>query len=180
MVSIPIALCGKDPATCDGFLRGMLPEYDGKPIDAAVLNNILTQWIVVHVCHNAETAMSELPKLFVDSSIKPASGKGSNVGRDESKVPKVIVVGGGFTEAEFEEMRSFKILREVPWMYPPASTRARGKGPPPSKLVVAQVRKSLADNGMSSGRIGLIEPGVWPYGHEEVQPWVESGQISKL
>lgn len=30
MASDPMVLCGKDPATCDGFIRGILPKYDGK------------------------------------------------------------------------------------------------------------------------------------------------------
>lgn len=158
----------------------MLPEYDGKMFVVPDSSCMLTKSVVVHVCHNAEAAMSELPRLFTDSSVKPAAGKGSNMSREQGKVPKVIFVGGGFTDAEFENMRSFEVLRTVPWMYPPASVRARGKGPPLPELVVAQARKSLADHGLLPGRTGRIEPSIWEYGHEEVRPWDKSGHKSKL
>ncbi|EME43769.1 hypothetical protein DOTSEDRAFT_151270, partial [Dothistroma septosporum NZE10] len=144
MTSIPIALCGKDPATCRGLVQGMLPEYD-----------------VVHICHNAEAAVAELPKLFANHATKPTADTCSNMERSRARTPKAILVGGGFTDAEFEEMRKEPIVRTVPWMYPPASVRARGKGPPPVGLIVAQARRTLTKHGLVPGREGTVEPGVW-------------------
>lgn len=79
----------------------------------------------------------------------------------------VIFVGGGFTEAEVKNMRKSDVVRTVPWMYPSASVRAKGKGPPPSKVVLRQARESLIEHGLVPGEKLPAERGIWSYGEDD-------------
>ncbi|KAK4499205.1 hypothetical protein PRZ48_009718 [Zasmidium cellare] len=146
MAPIPIVLCGKHPDMCDNFIRGMLPEYE-----------------VVHVCHNAPVAKSELPALLKGERTEPCSGKGSNTKTRSPKIPKAIFVGGGFSETELEEMRAVDVLRTVPWMYPPANRRPKTNGPPPMEMIIARAKEAFVEHGFVEGKEDQVEVGLWDW-----------------
>ncbi|KAF7185850.1 hypothetical protein HII31_12723 [Pseudocercospora fuligena] len=125
---IPIALCGKQPSMAAAFVEGMAPEYD-----------------VVHVCHNAPIALSELPALFNGEFPCPASGKGSNFNNADPRVPKAIFVGGGFTQYELNQIRKNEDICSVPMIFPDPQTRPTGNVPPPMDRIVARVKARLGE-----------------------------------
>ena len=89
MAPIPIALCGKHPDMAQDFITRMLPEYE-----------------VVHVCHSAPVAISELRALLRNERTEPSSGLGSNCkSLGPIKVPKAIFIGGGFAPSEVDDMK---------------------------------------------------------------------------
>lgn len=118
---------------------------------------------MVHVCHNAPIAKSELPPLLKGKRIEPASGKGSNTKTSEPKIPEAIFVGGGFSETELEEMRAVDVLRTVPWMYPSAHKRPKTTGPPPIEMIVARAKEAFAEHGFVEGGEDQVEVGLWDY-----------------
>ena len=59
---------------------------------------------VIHVCHDAPTALREIPPLLAGESTAPASGLGSRATATHTATttspPLAVVIGKGFSEAE--------------------------------------------------------------------------------
>ncbi|CAK4032739.1 Hypothetical predicted protein [Lecanosticta acicola] len=153
MAPVPIALCGKHADMADAFISGMLPEFE-----------------VVHVCHSAPVAISELRALLRGERTEPASGRGTNFKTAEAaKAPKAIFVGGGFAPSELDEMRSVEELQRVPWLYPSAARRAAGEqargnlAPPPMDIILGRAKGAMKEKGLLDAPDGHGSGILWEY-----------------
>ncbi|KAK5135347.1 hypothetical protein LTR08_005289 [Meristemomyces frigidus] len=147
MAPVPIALCGKSSGMAGSFSQSMLPEYE-----------------IVHHFQSTAAAREELPPLFRGETVKPSSGVGSNVDSAESKKPRAVVVGAGFSRDELDEMRKIEGADSIPWLYPDALKSAASivTGPFLMTVIVKRAKSCLQTNGVVEGK----EPGdtgVWPF-----------------
>jgi len=55
--------------------------------------------IVVHVCHDLDSALTEIPALLRGEPVESSSDLSSN-----SQAPKAVVIGKGFTEEEMDRI----------------------------------------------------------------------------
>ncbi|KAH6706323.1 hypothetical protein BKA61DRAFT_660166 [Leptodontidium sp. MPI-SDFR-AT-0119] len=93
--ALPVILFGKLPSVTTPQIEALLPEID-----------------VIHLITSLPSARIELPSLLSLSHqpkptiTHPSSGKGSNTARSPSQQKRamVVIVGGGFSEEEFEEL----------------------------------------------------------------------------
>ena len=62
----------------------------------------------MHICSDSAIALAELPAIFAGNlENPPASGLGTNaaVPPEKRKVPQAVFFGGGFSDAEFEQIK---------------------------------------------------------------------------
>ncbi|KAG4424620.1 hypothetical protein IFR04_002330, partial [Cadophora malorum] len=121
--ALPVVLFGKLPLVTTTQTEALLPEID-----------------VIHLIESLSTAKSELSLLLSPSSspsippqpITPASKKGSNTQRPPShqRRPLAVIVGGGFTPEEFEELREIEGAESVPWLRADNSLVPESEWPP--------------------------------------------------
>lgn len=119
----------------------------------------LTLSTVVVVYHSVSAIKSELPSLLEGTNVPPRSGLGSNFEHPESTVaPKAIVVGAGFSNSEFDEVKSIAGGEKLAWLKPDErmvgsyifSSRSTMLG-----KIADRAKKVLGEKGS--------EPGVWQY-----------------
>ncbi|PVH70456.1 hypothetical protein DL98DRAFT_661158 [Cadophora sp. DSE1049] len=128
---VPVVLFGKLPLVTTPQTEALLPEVD-----------------VIHLIESVRTAQAELPLLLSPSpspspspstttspqskTITPASQKGSNTHRPptQQRRPLAVIVGGGFTPEEFEELRKLEGSESVPWLRADNSLVPKSEWPP--------------------------------------------------
>lgn len=79
----------------------------------------------------------------------------------ESKVPKAVVVGGGFTESEIEDMRCAEGALKIPWLYLDQATRDGFASSDPMGVIVQRTKKALLEKGFVQGKEDEVVPGFW-------------------
>ncbi|KAK6521793.1 hypothetical protein TWF506_001997 [Arthrobotrys conoides] len=89
--SIPVFTAGKSTTVGKAVTERLLPEYD-----------------VIHLSLSTESVKEDLPRILRGGHVVPSSGIGSNLGRpaDAQKLPKLLLIGGGFSAEEFEDMKN--------------------------------------------------------------------------
>ncbi|KAK5124282.1 hypothetical protein LTR85_001985 [Meristemomyces frigidus] len=147
MAPVPVALCGKSSTMASSFSKALLPEYE-----------------IVHHFESTDAVHKELPMLLRGEKIKPSSGGGSNAESDETKIPKAVVVGAGFSESELDEMRKIEGAQSLPWLYPDPLKSAASmlSGPFLMTVIVKRAKGCLKSNGLVEGK----EPeakGIWSF-----------------
>lgn len=87
---IPIALCGKSATMASNFMSSISDK---------------SEYRITHVCHDLDSALSELPALFRGESVQPSSDL-SVAPSSESKqpIPRAVVIGKGFSEDEMKQI----------------------------------------------------------------------------
>lgn len=91
----------------------------------------------------------------------PQSGQGSNIQSGEVKVPKAVVVGGGFSLSEVEDMRSVEGARDLVWVYLDKITQAGFSSADPMGVIARQTKKAFAERGFKKGQEGDFKPSLW-------------------
>ncbi|RVD81945.1 uncharacterized protein DFL_009791 [Arthrobotrys flagrans] len=88
--AIPIFTAGRSAEVGKAVKERLLPEYD-----------------VIHLSLSIESVKEDLPRILHGEHVVPSSGLGSNLDRpaDAQKLPKLLVVGGGFSAEEYEDMK---------------------------------------------------------------------------
>ncbi|EWC45696.1 hypothetical protein DRE_05257 [Drechslerella stenobrocha 248] len=88
--AIPIFAAGRHAAIGRNLQEQLLPDYD-----------------VIHLSLSVEEVKRDLPRILRGDAVAPPSGIGSNKDRsaDTQRLPKFLVVGGGFSPEEFEHMQ---------------------------------------------------------------------------
>ncbi|KAK0111176.1 hypothetical protein ONS95_001552 [Cadophora gregata] len=116
---MPVVLFGKLPVVTTPMTEALKPEVD-----------------VIHLIESVTTARSELPLILSSSSkpnkITPTSQTGSNTLRPDSEQrrPVAVIVGGGFTPEEFEELRGLEGGETVTWLRADNSLVPESEWPP--------------------------------------------------
>ncbi|KAK6350498.1 hypothetical protein TWF718_003689 [Orbilia javanica] len=89
--AIPIFTAGKSAQVGKAVKERLLPEYD-----------------VVHLSLSIESVKEELPRILRGEHVVPSSNLGSNLVRPENaqRLPKLLIVGGGFSAEEYEDMKN--------------------------------------------------------------------------
>jgi hypothetical protein len=102
--------------------------------------------------------------------VNPLSGIGTNNDNPSPKMPQVMFVGGGFTDAELAEMLAAPEGKSIPWVSPGQEAReevrrmgdlmspeqrAKGPGEGVMEVVVRQVKGCLRERGVVEGGEGL-------------------------
>ncbi|KAK6506721.1 hypothetical protein TWF481_005180 [Arthrobotrys musiformis] len=89
--AIPIFTAGRSASVGKAVKERLLPEYD-----------------VVHLSLSVESVKRELPRILRGEHVVPSSGLGSNIDRpaDAQKLPRLLIVGGGFSAEEYEDMKN--------------------------------------------------------------------------
>ncbi|KAK6349502.1 hypothetical protein TWF696_005786 [Orbilia brochopaga] len=88
--AIPIFAAGRH-AEVGKYVQGLLlPDYD-----------------VIHLSLSVDEVKADLPRILRGESITPSSKVGSNKDRPHNaqRLPKFLVVGGGFSPEDFDEMQ---------------------------------------------------------------------------
>jgi len=108
--------------------------------------------------------MREIPSILSGDFVKPESGQGTYAqgAPADAKDPKAVVVGGGFSPDDFEQIRkTVDYVKVLPWFRADTSKPPGGApGPPPPEKLAERITKSL-DN---EGRTGDDGYGVWTPG----------------
>ncbi|KAK6362255.1 hypothetical protein TWF730_005952 [Orbilia blumenaviensis] len=88
--AIPIFTAGRSVEVGKAVKERLLPEYD-----------------VIHLSLSVESVKEDLTRILRGEQVVPASGLGSNINRpaNAQKLPKLLVVGGGFSAEEYEDMK---------------------------------------------------------------------------
>lgn len=113
----------------------------------------------------------ELPVLLQGEAKKPVSGLGSNAynasiatsGRHP--VPQAIIVGGMFSQEDFDAMRAIPGADSLPWLRAdPAEVKQNSerRGPPPAKEIAERSKKCLREHDLVPG-VDKQLTGVWDY-----------------
>lgn len=167
-IPIPIILCGKVQEITDPQQLNLLPEVDGTRESqlrgtttresAFTLGISANTESVVHVCHSVESARAEIPALLRGEAIDAASGLGSNAANarspDQRRRPVAVIVGGGYTDEEFEMVRD-EDVQGVPWLQADNSRIPPGEWPPSPLYPVgaaARIKERLREHGMLGGK----------------------------
>ncbi|KAK4550391.1 hypothetical protein LTR36_003358 [Oleoguttula mirabilis] len=149
MAPVPIALCGKSSSMAGSFVDSMLPEYE-----------------IVHHFQDTAAVHKDLPPLLRGERATPSSNAGSNSNADQpTKIPKAVVVGAGFSEAELDEMRTTEGAQSLPWLYPDPLKSAASMltGPFLMKVIVKRVKGCLKANGLVEGQEAPEAKGIWSF-----------------
>ncbi|KAJ9622759.1 hypothetical protein H2203_006410 [Taxawa tesnikishii (nom. ined.)] len=155
---VPLVLCGKNPSLATSF------------VDA--LNN--TEYDVIHVCHDLQTAKSEIPALLRGQPVpNPSSHLSKLPNKDNPIVPKAVVIGKGFSEEEMDDIiatgrREEKEGSGVLWLKPDdekitMAMKAKmvlSAGTMIAPMVADRVRQTLKERGVVPGAEGKVEGGV--------------------
>lgn len=83
---------------------------------------------------------------------------------DETKIPKAIVVGAGFSESELDEMRTIEGAQNLPWLFPDPLKSAASTltGPFLMKVIVSRAKGCLQSNGLVEGNTPEAK-GIWSF-----------------
>ena len=121
---------------------------------------------MIHVVHDVSIATLELPKLFAGEADKPSSGLGSNTTNasiatsGRHPVPKAIIVGGGFTPDEFDELRTISGAGNLPWLRADVSAG----GPSSGDEIASRIKKCFAEHDLVPGGDSAKHTGtVWDF-----------------
>ncbi|EMC94947.1 hypothetical protein BAUCODRAFT_25094 [Baudoinia panamericana UAMH 10762] len=148
MAPIPIALCGKSSSMATSFSDSMMPEYK-----------------VVHHFQSTGAVHKELPLLMSGKPFTPESDVGYESDAEKRRIPRAVMVGAGFSEAELEDMRKVEGAEKLPWLFPDALKTAAStlSGPFLMDVIVRRVKGCLRYNGLEEGKEGDIKGGVWKF-----------------
>ncbi|GAB7346905.1 hypothetical protein MBLNU459_g1978t1 [Dothideomycetes sp. NU459] len=166
---VALILCGKSPLMAQNFMK----ELNGP------------QYEVIHACHTLATAKAEIPALLTHHAISPSSALPTltaSIGRPPisraPRVPKAIVVGKGFSEAETAELMAAvrgavpaDAAAKVVWLTPDDDKftgamkvkAALSGGAKLPHLVAERVRTCLREGGVVPGWEERVEGGVWGF-----------------
>ena len=93
----------------------------------------LTPSAVIHVCREVPAAIEEIPALLQGEPVKASSGYGSNVHSSSpvsGKVVHAIVVGGGFSTDDFDEIKTaVDKVKLMPYFRGDVNRAFQGKAP---------------------------------------------------
>ncbi|KAK3066207.1 hypothetical protein LTR53_017539 [Teratosphaeriaceae sp. CCFEE 6253] len=134
------------------FAKSMLPEYE-----------------VVHHFPSTAAARKELPPLLRGEPFTPESDVGADAHQSDSRprIPRAIMVGAGFSEAELDDMRAIEGGMSVPWLYPDPLKSAVStlSGPFLMTVICKRVKACLKANGVVEGREGEDgeKVGIWSF-----------------
>lgn len=126
---------------------------------------MLTSATVIHHFSSTASVHRELPALLKGTKVAPESDVGSN-SESGAAVPRAVVVGAGFSEAELDDMRKIEGGNQVPWLYPDPvkSAASMVTGPFLMTVIVKRVKACLKANGVVEGSEAREEErGVWSF-----------------
>ncbi|KIX06996.1 uncharacterized protein Z518_04972 [Rhinocladiella mackenziei CBS 650.93] len=145
MAPIAAVLCGKQP-----------------PLAQFMIKNLAQKIELVMVCTSVDSAVSEIPALLKGESVTPSSGLGSNAeGAGRSDV-SLIIVGGGYSPADLEAIRSaVDAVKPLAFFVADTSKSPPGAtGPPPPDVIKKRIMDCI--EGQEKGE-GEFAPGVYMY-----------------
>ncbi|EPS35129.1 hypothetical protein H072_11556 [Dactylellina haptotyla CBS 200.50] len=89
--SIPVFTAGRSPKVGKVIQERLLPQYD-----------------ITYLALSVEEVKESLPRILRGEYVTPSSGIGSNIDRpaDAQRFPKLLVVGGGFSAEDYEDMKN--------------------------------------------------------------------------
>ncbi len=137
-------------------------------------NTKIKQDIVVFRFESVQEYYNSFPKLIRGEPVKSLSGIGTNNDNPNPKVPKVLFVGGGFSEEELSEMRNTDEAKSLPWVNPGPRTREEvqkvgnlmskeqrdgGPGPDVMEVVTRRVKECLKAHGVTDDEGDLSKEG---------------------
>lgn len=104
----------------------------------------------------------EIPALLKGETVTTDNEVGSH---DYSKVPEVVILGGGYDDAMIDEMRKATKeagASEVPWLSPDTTKPAPPLGPEYGKALVARL-KIVMNEMQAEGKLSQGTEGVFWY-----------------
>ncbi|KIX93361.1 uncharacterized protein Z520_11004 [Fonsecaea multimorphosa CBS 102226] len=144
MSPVAAVLCGKQPQLTDFMLKNLLPKIE-----------------VVHVCNNADTAVSEIPTLLKGDIISPSSGLGANAQGSGRSDISFIIIGGGFSPEDVQAIKSAADgVKPVAFFCADTSKTPAGAGPPPGEMIKKRMMDAIEKEEEGDGKWA---PGVYMY-----------------
>ncbi|KAI4596914.1 hypothetical protein KJ359_004824 [Pestalotiopsis sp. 9143b] len=127
---IPVLLCGKFPSHTKATTEILQPEFQ-----------------VIKICTNPTEATAAVTALLSPSLTVPVTLDGV----EYTEKPRVIIMGGGYSHADFSSIRDAVAgAKSVPWVRPEGT---RPGGPerlparaPPAGEIAARVRRTLDEH----------------------------------
>jgi len=102
------------------------------------------------VCLTHEAALQELPAILRGDLVGPSSGIGTNAERDAAEriAPTAVLMGGGVTMEEFQELKEKAGGNEDVKWFKLTMERLKELGGPSPDIIVTVWREILKDSGL--------------------------------
>ncbi|KIW30580.1 uncharacterized protein PV07_06316 [Cladophialophora immunda] len=144
MAPVAAVLCGKQPHLTEFMIKNLLPKIE-----------------VVHVCNNADAAVSEIPALMKGDTTAPSSGLGTNTGGSGRSDISLIIVGGGFSPQDVQAIKSAAdSVKPVAFFCADTSKTPAGAGPPPPEMIKKRMMAGMEKEEKGEGEWA---PGMYMY-----------------
>ena len=154
----PVVICGKSAEVFTSVQKHLAPEFEGSSSPAAPTRAQLSNLAVIHSILSVQAGVKEIPILLAGGTLlsPPATFLGTG---NYSRPPVAVIMGAGFDDAAFAEMREASLgVSSVPWIRPDvAVTEADGvdpRGDPDYPAYIAGRAKKCLLELADAGQIG--------------------------